>query len=75
MEGTLGGHSVYMWKEYFEKAQIFTFDIVDMSNHDCIVGSDRVHFYRGDQGNREDFKSMYESFGEKPFDFIIEDKC
>jgi cephalosporin hydroxylase len=44
-----------------------------MSGHDSIVGSDRVQFYRGDQGNRDDLDSMYSSFGNKKFDFILED--
>jgi hypothetical protein len=33
MEGSEGGHSIKMWNDYFEKASIYTFDIVDVSNH------------------------------------------
>ena len=73
MEGTLGGHSVFMWREYFSKASIYTFDIVDMSNHAAIVNYPNHFFYKGDQGNRNDFVSMYEEFGNEPFDFILED--
>jgi hypothetical protein len=71
MEGTPGGHSVRMWYNYFTQANIFTFDIVDMTHLE--LESDRVKFYQGDQGNREDFKKMYKNFGNKPFDFILED--
>lgn len=44
-----------------------------MSEHDAIVNSDRTYFYRGDQGNRDDFTTMYETFGGEPFEFILED--
>ena len=73
MEHTEGGHSIKMWNEYFTKAKIYTFDIVDMSNHEAVVNSDRVEFFRGDQSNRDDFKSMYSTFGETQFEFILED--
>ena len=73
MEGTIGGHSIYMWRDYFIKAKIFTFDIVDMSAHDAITSSNRIHFYQGDQSKREDFESMYKSFGEEEFNFVLED--
>ena len=73
MEGTGGGHSIYMWQDYFERANIYAFDIVDMSGHDCVVNNDRTYFYRGDQGNREDLKAMYSEFGSLPFDFVLED--
>lgn len=73
MEGTQGGHSVYMWREYFSKAEIYTFDIADMSTHPSIIDKDGVFFFQGDQSKREDFKKMYETFGNFPFDFILED--
>lgn len=73
MEFTTGGHSIKMWGEYFPKAHIYTFDIVDMSGHETIRDSDRVKFYRGDQGKREDLEAMYTAFGSAPFDFILED--
>lgn len=73
MEGTEGGHSVNMWSDYFEKAHIYTFDIVDLSNSLFVTENERVSFFKGDQSNREDFKKMYESFGNEPFDFILED--
>jgi 8-demethyl-8-alpha-L-rhamnosyltetracenomycin-C 2'-O-methyltransferase len=74
LEPTWGGQSVNMWYEYFTKAEIFTMDILDMSQHPCIVNQqDRVRFYRADQSKREDLKAMYESFGSKPFDCILED--
>lgn len=66
---TGGGESVYMWQDYFDKAMIYTFDIVDMSK----LISDRVRFFQGDQSKREDFERMYSAFGEQPFEFILED--
>lgn len=73
METTQGGHSVYMWREYFSKAQIYTFDIVDMSDHPCITDTNDVFFFQGDQSKREDFIRMHAEFGNLPFDFILED--
>lgn len=73
MENTPGGHSIRMWGEYFHRANICTFDIVDMSNHPLIKGSDRVKFFRGDQGVRQDFENMYRTFGSEDFHFIVED--
>lgn len=73
MENTEGGHSIYMWNDYFNNASIFTFDIVDMQNHPSVSDNDNVFFYRGNQGNRNDFVSMYEQFGSLDFDFILED--
>ena len=73
MEYSPGGHSVRMWSEYFLKAKIYTFDIVDMSQHPAIVECDRVEFFKGDQGNREDFVSMFTEFKSKQFEFIVED--
>ncbi len=73
LEGTVGGHSIYMWSDYFPYAQIHTFDIVDMSIHPSVLCNDRVFFHQGDQGNRSDFVRMYQAAGEKDFDFILED--
>lgn len=73
MEYSPGGHSIKMWKDYFTKASIYTFDIRDMSNHSAIKECDRCKFYQGDQGNREDLNKMYSSFENKKFNFILED--
>lgn len=73
MEYTGGGQSINMWVEYFEKAKIYTFDIVDMSQHPSITGNERVTFFRGDQSNRDDFKLMHTEFGNTDFDVILED--
>jgi len=69
MEHTHGGQSVRMWYEYFSKAEIFTFDIVDMKS----LENDRVRFFQGDQGDRKSLEAMYMEFGSKQFDFILED--
>ena len=73
MEHTTGGQSIAMWQEYFTEARIYTFDIVDMSEHILIKDSPKVSFFRGDQSNRKDFEQMYETFGGEEFDFILED--
>jgi len=72
MEGTIGGHSVKMWHEYFTKASIYTFDILDMKGLETELG-ERVKFYKGDQSSREDLSNMYSEFESKKFDFILED--
>jgi cephalosporin hydroxylase len=73
MEYTEGGHSIYMWNEYFKAGNIYTFDIVDMDNHPAILNNQNVHFYRGNQEVRKDFIDMYNAFGAQEFDFILED--
>jgi len=69
MENTKGGQSVRMWEAYFEKAKIYTFDIVDMSK----LKNNRIDFFRGDQSKRSDFENMVKAFGISAFDFILED--
>ena len=69
MEGTPGGQSVGMWYDYFPNAKIYTFDIVDMH----ALENDRIRFFKGDQGDRTNFDSMYREFDSKDFDFILED--
>jgi hypothetical protein len=73
MEGSEGGHSILMWNDYFTKAHIHTFDIVDMSLKSCITENDNVFFYQGDQSNREHMENMYQEYGNTEFDFILED--
>jgi hypothetical protein len=73
MEGSEGGHSILMWNDYFTKAHIHTFDIVDMSSKSCITENDNVFFYQGDQSNREHMENMYQEYGNTEFDFILED--
>jgi hypothetical protein len=74
MEGSQGGHSVRMWRDYFSEASLYTFDIVNMSEViNSVEFGGRVHFFQGDQGNRESMSAMYEAFGTKPFDVILED--
>lgn len=74
MEGSAGGHSVRMWRDYFTKAELFTFDIVDMSWMESAEEfNGRVSFYQGDQSSRNDLSSMFIQYGSKPFDIILED--
>jgi hypothetical protein len=69
MECTQGGQSVRMWYDYFPKASIYTFDIVDMK----ALENDRIRFFQGDQSDRDSFIKMYKTFGSIDFDFILED--
>lgn len=74
MECSTGGHSIRMWRDYFTKAQIYTFDIIDMSwVAKAEEFQNRVHFCQGDQGDRNSLNNMYKTFGDLPFDFIVED--
>jgi 23S rRNA U2552 (ribose-2'-O)-methylase RlmE/FtsJ len=72
MESSEGGHSIRMWHEYFPNASIYAFDIVDMKKLETELG-DRVKFFMGDQGSKQDIDAAYSTFGSKPFDFILED--
>jgi len=69
MEYTNGGQSVNMWYEYFTNASIYTFDYADMKH----IQNDRVFFFQGDQSDRSALTNMYNHFGSKEFDFILED--
>jgi len=71
MEGTKGGHSIRMWHEYFLKAKIFGFDIVDMKYLENEL--DRVKIFQGDASSRNEIENMYQHFGNEEFDFILED--
>jgi len=74
MEGTSGGQSVRMWRDYFTRAELYTFDIVDMHWMERAKEFEgRVSFYQGDQGDRSTLASMYDYYGAKPFDFVLED--
>lgn len=74
MEFTEGAHSVRMWRDYFTNAELYSFDIVDMSWMETASEfGGRVRFFQGDQGDRVSMTNMYNLFGNKPFDFIIED--
>lgn len=73
MEYSDGGQSVNMWKDYFDVAYIYTFDIKDMSTHPVIKNNERIKFFQGDQGSRTDLENMYKTFGNAEFDFILED--
>lgn len=68
-----GGESIYMWRDYFKDAEIYTFDIRDMTNHPAIANFSKTFFYQGDQGNRQNLKEMHNHFGNPVFDFILED--
>ena len=74
MEYSTGGHSVRMWRDYFSKAELYTFDIMDMSwIEEAEEFNGRVRFYQGDQTDRDALAAMYTHYGNKPFDIILED--
>lgn len=74
MEGTEGAQSIRMWLEYFNKAELYTFDIMDMKwIENSKEFNNRVKFFQGDQGNRNDLELMYKNYNSENFDIIIED--
>lgn len=70
---SVGGESLEMWRKYFQHALIYAFDIRDMYNHPFFKNNPNVFFYRGDQGDRNDFVEMHKNFNNTLFDLILED--
>lgn len=62
------GASLQGWYEYFPKATIFGYDIVDAHRFD----NDRITTFVGDQSNRADLARLVEFSGGE-FDIIIDD--
>lgn len=62
------GASLVSWYEYFQKAQIFGYDIVDATRFD----NDRITTFRGDQSSRKDLERFLQVHG-GDFDIIIDD--
>lgn len=59
--------SLFVWQEYFPRAEIFGFDILDFSN---VPLRDRMTIIQGDMGNVDDLTKL-KQYG--PFDIIIDD--
>ncbi len=66
--GAPQGASLSTWSDYFPRARIYGFDIVDCSRLD----GDRITTWCGDQSNRGDWRKFIESCG-GDFDIIIDD--
>jgi hypothetical protein len=61
--------SLSMWREYFQAAEIFGFDIADFSS---VPKTERVTILRGDMGRLDDLRQMISDTGGS-FDVIIDD--
>jgi len=64
--GVLGGASIRMWREYFDKAHIYGFDIRPWRGEKL----ERVTMLRGNQESRSDLSQIGQY---APFDVIIDD--
>lgn len=62
-----GGESLRMWKEYFEKANIFGIDLYDKSKHN----EDRIKIFKGNQIDEKFLLNVCRNIGE--IDIIIDD--
>lgn len=66
------GASILMWNDYFTNAQIHGVDIVDHTKMDR-HGSDRIHVYIKNQGDRMQLKYLMENEIGKQMDIIVDD--
>jgi hypothetical protein len=64
---TLGGNSLYMWKNYFPRASVYGLDIFEKR----LVGVPGVVAFRGDQSDPAALQTVVESCA--PFDLVIDD--
>ncbi len=64
---TEGANSLKMWKAYFPKANIFSFDIVDKTS----LQEERIKIFKGSQIDKEFLENMISEIGE--LDIIIDD--
>lgn len=62
-----GGGSLKVWKNYFRKGQIYSFDIYDKS----ALQEDRIRIFKGDQTDPVFLKKIIDETGE--LDIIIDD--
>lgn len=60
--------SVHLWSQYFEYLYFVGFDIKDCSRFD----NEKIHTFKGDQGNVDDLNRAIEKFGGE-YDVIIDD--
>jgi len=61
------GASLFMWRDFFPKAQIYACDI----REETLINEDRIKSFYCDQGNKESLKSLKEKIGQ--VDIIIDD--
>ena len=66
-KSTEGANSLKMWKAYFPKANIFSFDIVDKRG----LQEERIKIYKGSQVDKEFLDRMIAEIGD--LDIIIDD--
>lgn len=66
--GIYSGASLFMWRDYFQKAQIYGIDIMNKEN----LNGNRITPFQGSQSNRSDLDRFLKSYGGE-FDLIIDD--
>lgn len=64
----IAGASLFMWEEYFPKAEIFALD----NRHLIFINSGRIHSFYCDQGNESSYGPAIADVGDD-FDLIVED--
>lgn len=69
MEGTSGGQSIKLWKEYLPNAKIYVIDILNISHFE----DDRVKCYSSDSSNYETMMHAVNYFNIDNYDLIIDD--
>lgn len=60
--------SLYVWRDYFKKAQIYSIDICE----ECLIKEDRINVMMADQYEPKDLCKVLQKFG-KDYDIIIDD--
>jgi cephalosporin hydroxylase len=68
-EDYLIGASLYMWRDFFIKADVYGVDI----NPVCLFEADRIHTFLADQSNQEDLERLVNQRIGKPLDVVIDD--
>ncbi len=67
--GVISGNSLYMWRDFFPHAEIIGIDI----DPGCLIQSNRIRCFQGDQGDRQSLMAVLEQAGTRNFDLIIDD--
>jgi len=69
--GVYNGKSMWLWRDYFPRAQIVGFDILPRPAN--LPDDPRMHFVQGDQGNLNDLALAAKLVEGRQFDVIIDD--
>ena len=68
VENYLVGASLFMWRDYFPNAEIYSCDI----REDILINEDRIRSYKVDQSQSSELFNLIEVIG-KDFDLIVDD--